>query len=84
MSDQPMRTGDEPTADELRLVEERLQRERPVPRPAFRSELRSGLFARPSRDWRRARALITAYASSGLILLLAAIVGIAGVGPLAA
>jgi hypothetical protein len=73
-----------PLDPELHPVEERLVRERPVPRAGFRSELRAliGTAAGPER--RRVRRLIAAYAGSGALLLAVAIAGTAGVGPLAA
>jgi hypothetical protein len=60
-----------------------LERERPVPRPAFRGKLARRLRAR-STSSQRLRVLIGAYAGSGLALLAVVAVGVAGVGPLAA
>lgn len=65
-------------------VEQRLLSERPVPRAAFRGELRRLLSAdaraeRPAR----LRMWIAAYALSGVLLLSVAAAGIAGAGPLA-
>jgi hypothetical protein len=84
----PGNTDSEPPADrdgsELRAIAERLERERPIPRPAFRSELRRRLFFTPAQSPGRIRLLIGAYATSGVVLLLVAVVGVAGAGPLAA
>jgi hypothetical protein len=66
---------------------ERLERDRPIPSSGFRGELRRSLLtslaSRPSRP-KRLGALISAYAGSGVVLLAVAVLGIAGVGPLAA
>jgi hypothetical protein len=76
----------EPDAD-LEAIADRLHRERPVPRAAFRAELRSRLLAarggrpRPTRSG--IRVLIGAYAGSGIVLLLIATLGVTGSGPLA-
>jgi hypothetical protein len=72
---------------ELEAIADRLRHERPVPRAGFRSELRSRLLAARTRR-RRARpqglrVLIAAYAGSGTTLLLFALLGVAGSGPLA-
>jgi len=77
-----------PGEDEALLeLADRLERERPIPSSAFRGDLRRQLLARvglrPSRP-HRLGALITAYAGSGVVLLAVAVLGIAGVGPLAA
>jgi hypothetical protein len=73
--------------DEFDTIEERLESARPVPHPAFRSKLRRELLTRanaqPSRP-NRLGSLIAAYAGSGLVLLVFAGAGIAGIGPLAA
>ena len=72
---------------QLELLARRLEVERPLPRPAFRGELRRRLLGeldrRPARVG-RVRLLITAYAGSGVALLAIAVIGLAGVGPLAA
>jgi hypothetical protein len=72
--------------DKLARLGRRLERERPVPRPAFRGSLGRRL-ARQLEPHRaappRLRLLIGAYAVSGLALLAAAAIGAAGVGPLA-
>jgi hypothetical protein len=73
--------------ERLAGVAERLETERPIPRPAFRGALGRRLLGQlePRRVWpRRARILITAYAGSGLSLLAVAVLGVAGAGPLAA
>ena len=65
-------------------IERRLERERPVPRAAFRGELRRRLSADdrgPSPS--RLRIWIGAYALSGVLLLSVAAAGVAGAGPLA-
>lgn len=71
--------------DEHPEVEAILVSEKPVPRAAFRGELRRALLSSPlaSRP-PRLRLLIGACATSGLALLLVAVVGVAGAGPLAA
>ena len=71
-------------AERKRLLETArvLERERPVPRPAFRGELARQLRAR-STGPRRVRLLIGAYAGAGLVLLAVVAVGLAGAGPLA-
>jgi hypothetical protein len=66
---------------------DRLERERPIPSTGFRGELRRQLLSRVgSRPLRPQRlgALIGAYTGSGAVLLAVAVLGIAGVGPLAA
>jgi hypothetical protein len=68
---------------ELEGVEQRLVRERPIPRPAFRSEL-GALISRSGPQRQRVRLLISAYAGSGALLLAVVVAGVAGVGPLAA
>jgi len=73
--------------DEFDPITQRLESERPVPRAAFRGELRRMLMAgaveRSSRP-PRLRLMIAAYAGSGLVLLAIAAIGLAGGGPLAA
>jgi hypothetical protein len=72
---------------DLDAIAARLESERPVPRAAFRGDLRRRLVARPAGrrlSRRGALALVTAYASSGLALLAIAAIGVAGAGPLAA
>jgi len=64
-----------------------LERERPVPRPAFRGELRRHLLGQPrARQFMpaRPRLLVGAYGGSGTLLIAIAAVGLLGVGPLAA
>ena len=70
----------------LDQIAARLERERPVPRAAFRGELGRRLADRSHRQLRstRPRLLVTAYAGSGALLLAIAAIGLAGVGPLAA
>jgi hypothetical protein len=71
-------------AERRRLLETAhlLERERPVPRPAFRGKLarRLGTLSPSSQ---RLRVLIGAYAGAGLALLAVVAVGLAGAGPLA-
>jgi len=72
--------------EELILLAERLEHERPVPSAAFRGELRRRLLAgdilrsRPAR----LRLLIAGYAGTGSLLLLAGAASAAGIGPLGA
>ena len=68
---------------ELEGVASRLEAERPVPRAAFRGELRRHLLGmrRDASPPQRLRLLITAYAGTGTALLAVAAVGLAGVGP---
>ncbi len=68
-----------------RHTENRLQAERPVPRPAFRGALgrrleamRAAGVGRP----RHLRALVAAYAGSGFVLLAVVLAGVLGGGPL--
>jgi len=71
-------------AEHKRLLEAArlLERERPVPQPAFRGKLGRQLRAR-SPSPQRVRLLIGAYAGAGLALLAVVAVGLAGAGPLA-
>lgn len=67
-------------------IAEMLEAERPVPRAAFRGDLRRALLARERRAPQappRLRVMIAAYAGSGAVLLAIAAIGLAGVGPLA-
>ena len=66
---------------------ERLRRERPVPSAGFRGRLRRSLMDDAGRVAGRPDRLglfVTAYGSSGIALLLFAILGLTGVGPLGA
>ena len=66
---------------------DRLERERPIPDASFRGELRRGLLTRATSHSARPNllgALIGAYSGSGILLLAIAVLGVAGVGPLAA
>lgn len=73
-----------PFDPEERELEARLRSERPIPRPAFRGDLRRALLASPHASRPRLlRLLIGAYAGSGAALLLVAVIGLAGAGPLA-
>lgn len=76
-------SGDE--RNELRGVLDRLERAKPILRPAFRSALRARLFelersgvGRPARF----RIAVAAYSGFGALLLATAALGVAGVGPL--
>ena len=70
-----------------RPTEDRLYAERPVPRPAFRGALGRRLLALRASGVGRPRhlkALVAAYAGSGLVFLAVALAGVLGGGPLAA
>ena len=69
---------------QLRAIAERLERERPAPRPAFRRRLGRNLIADPAESRGRIRLQIGVYATAGAALLLVAVIGVAGGGPLAA
>ena len=70
---------------ETTAIERVLESSRPVPRAAFRGELRRHLLARQGHaPPARLRYLIGAYAGSGTLLLVVAAAGLAGTGPLAA
>jgi hypothetical protein len=70
----------------LGQIAERLQTQRPVPRPSFRGDLRRWLLnmqgPRPAPP--RVRILIAASGGAGAALLLVAAASVAGAGPLAA
>jgi hypothetical protein len=70
----------------LEEIDARLRTARPVPRPAFRGDLRRRLLAQGESEPapRRLRLLITAYAGTGSALLAIAAIGVAGVGPFGA
>ncbi len=73
--------------EDLDPIAQRLESERPVPGAAFRGDLRRMLVASAGERRRtpaRPRLLIAAYAGSGLVLMAVAVVGVAGIGPLAA
>jgi hypothetical protein len=79
--------GDPAARHSLEALVSRLDAQRPVPAPGFRSRLRRGLLDQAGAGERRlplVRRLIAVYATSGSLLLAVAAVGIAGVGPLAA
>lgn len=71
---------------ELSDIIARLEAERPLPRAAFRGQLRRELSSSAERRIApgRLRLLIGGYATSGAALLAIAAVGLAGVGPFAA
>jgi hypothetical protein len=74
----------EPRPDDLTEIEHRLAAERPVPRAAFRGELRRSLLRnRYVHRPRRLGLLVAVYGGSGALLLVVAAVGVAGAGPLA-
>jgi hypothetical protein len=67
-------------------VADRLSRERPVPQPAFRGDLRRRLTDLRSAGVGRPRhlkLLIAANASGGALLLVVALIGVLGSGPFA-
>jgi hypothetical protein len=71
-------------ADAIDRIADRLQAERPVPRAAFRADLKARLASAPT-SWRprRLRLTVTAYLVVGLLLLAVAALGLADAGPLA-
>jgi len=74
------------TPEELIVLAQRLQHERPVPSAAFRGDLRRHLL--PGELARspgaRARLWIAGFASAGSVLLLAGAASVVGIGPLGA
>jgi hypothetical protein len=76
----------------LSRLAQRLERERPLPRPTFRGELRRRLSAQgagrstaaPVGAAGRWKAIAASYAAAGLLCLAVAIAGLAGAGPFAA
>jgi hypothetical protein len=71
----------------LAVLAERLERDRPVPRPSFRGDLRRHLLAgrrRSTAPAARFRLWAAGYTTAGTLCLLVAAVGLAGVGPFAA
>ena len=72
---------------QLAEVAGRLERERPLPRAGFRAGLRARLLRTAGEQALvrgKLRLRVAAYASSGIILLAIAALGVAGAGPLAA
>lgn len=72
---------------QLREIVARLESERPTASLEFRARvLEELLSSRPaeSRPSARAWALVTAYAGSGLLLIVVAALGLVGTGPFAA
>jgi hypothetical protein len=67
----------------LRAVAVRLADERPTPAPQLRSTIRSRLLGDPERAPSHIGSLIFGYATSGVVLLLIAAAGLAGLGPFA-
>lgn len=76
----------EPEVASLMPVAERLERERPVPRPSWRGDtgryLTSEVETTGQPRPKRFRLLVAGYAGSGMLLLAVALVGVAGAGPL--
>jgi hypothetical protein len=81
---------DEAEREALVAIAMRLQGGRPAPKLAFREELRKELVGESS--WRRAaafagsqdaRVVAAGYSLAGLLLLVVAAIGLAGVGPFA-
>jgi hypothetical protein len=76
-------------AEQLRLAEmgERLERDRPVPRPTFRGDLRRSLLggnrSPATAGASRWRILVATYSGLGALLLAVAAIGLAGAGPFA-
>jgi hypothetical protein len=68
--------------DELDRLASRLVAERPVPRPAFRGELRRSI-ATTTTPARSLRLRVATYLASGVALLAVATLGVNDVGPLA-
>jgi hypothetical protein len=77
-----------PERERLLRLAERLENQRPVPRAAFRGELRRHLLSAGGAPHgaapARLRLLIASYLGSGLILLAVAALGVAGAGPFSA
>jgi hypothetical protein len=67
--------------DQLDQLASRLVADRPVPRAAFRGELRRRVVRTPHA--RRVRLRVVAYLASGIALLAIAALGVNDVGPLA-
>lgn len=71
-----------PYFEALEALEARLERERPVPAPSFRGDLRRAVIALGHPRRRRWR-LGASLAATGATFLAVAAIGLAGVGPLA-
>ena len=70
-------------ADALDRVAERLEVERPLPRPGFRAALRARISdTRTPWHPRRLGLTVAAYVFSGFALLATAAIGLTGAGPL--
>jgi hypothetical protein len=67
--------------EHLERLASRLVADRPLPRPAFRGELRRSIARAPRA--RRARLQVVAYLASGAALLAIAALGVNDLGPLA-
>ena len=73
--------------EDLDSIARRLESERPVPSARFRGELGRRLTSEAQErqgEPPRLLLLIAAYAGSGAVLLVIAVIGLAGVGPLSA
>ncbi|MDX6651907.1 MAG: hypothetical protein QOG09_436 [Solirubrobacterales bacterium] len=72
--------------DRLVRFAERLREDRPLPAASFRGELQRRLERRRERSMPvvRLRRMVTAYVSSGSLLLAIGALGVAGAGPFAA
>jgi hypothetical protein len=72
--------------ERLAVLAERLERDRPLPSPAFRGELgRRLLRRRPSEPAAaRFRLWVASYTVAGALCLTIAAIGLAGIGPFAA
>ena len=70
-------------AEAFNRLGERLEAERPVPRAAFRAELK-GLLASKRARWRPRRlgVAVASYVGSGVLVLGVAALGLTGAGPL--
>jgi hypothetical protein len=73
--------------ERLALLADRLERERPLPSPHFRGEMRRSLMEGPRRGSLRAPSLrvrVASYVGAGSLCLLVAAAGLVGAGPFAA
>ena len=76
--------------DDLIRLSERLEADRPIPRPGFRGILRRRLLGtsgqprrQPSAATERFRLWAAGYTAAGTLCLAIAAIGVAGVGPFA-
>lgn len=76
--------------EDLSAIADRIRDERPVPRAAFRGDLRRLLLASPSSRRGtsaaadRWRVLVATYSALGTLLLAVGAIGLVGVGPFGA